>query len=249
MDIRSELSASQPRELTEALISAYTEIETNFWLQKWKASELDSGHFVEAARRLVENRLFGSYTPIGKSLPQFSDAELRRYENASGDESYRILIPRALKAIFNVRNKRGVGHLGNISANEMDATFILYTVKWVLAELVRLESGATPEVVQAELSKIVERRLSVLWKHKDITRVLSGGIATREQVLVLLYDESPKSSARLQADTEYKNASNFRKILSRLHSQRVIEFDNERNCTITPKGLLEAEAVLKKTRV
>jgi hypothetical protein len=243
MSVEGILKAKFPGDVVDALLSAYKEIEGNFATRKWKASELDAGHFVEAARRIIEHELDGSHTPIGKKLSDFSDPELKRYEQKTGDESYRMLIPRVLKSVFNIRNKRGVGHLGSISANEMDATYIIYSTKWVLAELVRLASGLKPEETQASIDAIVERRLSVLWKHDGIARVLASGLTTREQVLILLYDESPQTEEKLQQSVEYKNTSNFRKILRRLHKERLVEFQVGGQTQISPKGLLSAEEI------
>jgi len=244
MTLATALKAKYPRDVCDALLAAYREIEENFTVRKWKASELDAGHFVEAARRIIEQELFGSYTPIGVSLSNFSDAELRRFENAQGDESLRMLVPRALKAVYNIRNKRGVGHIGPISPNEMDATFILYTVKWVLAEFVRLATGAKPADTQKLIEAIVERRVGLLWKHDGIVRVLENKMPTREQVLVLLFDSSPLGSAQLQQATEYQNTSNFKKILKRLHQDRLVEVAADGTVHITPKGIPEAEKVL-----
>jgi len=106
-----------------------------------------------------------------KSLPNFNDKLLVRYEQAAGDESYRILIPRVLRAIYGIRNKRGVGHLGLISPNEMDATLILYNVKWVVAEILRLESDLQPVETQAAIKEVVERESPLLWKEGSIVRV------------------------------------------------------------------------------
>src|SRR5688572_15929335 len=133
MNVEVILKGKFPADVVDAVLAAYKEIESNFALRKWKASELDAGHFVEAARRIVDHALTGSHIPIGKKLADFSDAELKRYEQQVGDESYRMLIPRILKSVYNIRNKRGIGHLGSISANEMDATYIMYSAKWVLA--------------------------------------------------------------------------------------------------------------------
>lgn len=140
-DVETILRSRYPADIVKALLDAYREIESNYALQKWKPSELDAGHFVEAARRILEHELFGQATPINQQISKFSDQVLVKYEQATGDESYRMLIPRALKSVYNIRNKRGVGHVGPVSPNEMDATYILYSVKWVLAELVRLVSG------------------------------------------------------------------------------------------------------------
>jgi hypothetical protein len=246
MTIASALKTKFPADICDALLSAYKEIEENFFIQKWKATELDAGHFVEAARRLIENELFGTYTAIGKSLPNFNDAELRRYENASGDESFRTLIPRILKSIYNVRNKRGIGHLGLISANEMDSTLILYNTKWVLAEFVRLATGTNPNYTQKMINSIVERRIGVLWKNGGVQRILANKMTAKDQVLVLLFDSSPRNDSELQSIIEYKNSSEFRKILKNLHVLRLIEFTNTNQCLITPKGLPVAEKIILK---
>jgi len=224
MTIDMVLKGRYPADACDALLEAYREIEENFSLQKWKASELDAGHFVEASRRLIEKELFGSYTPIEKNLPTFSDTELKRYENAQGDESFRMLIPRVLKSIFNIRNKRGIAHLGAISANEMDSTLILYNAKWVLAEFIRLAAGTNPNAAQKMIDSIVERRVGALWKHQGIVRILESKMDTRDQVLILLFDSSPLAEADLQKIIEYKNITNFRKILKRLHTTRMIEW-------------------------
>lgn len=245
MNVWDELGKAYPNKLVLALLAAYSEIEINYSLGKWKASELDSGHFVEASRRILEHVLFGSHTPINKSLPGFSDSVIKKYEQASGDESYRMLIPRALKSIYNIRNKRGVGHLSDISPNEMDATYILNTSKWVLAEFLRLSSGQDPKVTQDAIAGIVEKKIGLIWKHEDITRILNEKISTRNQVLIILFDATEVNIETAQNITEYKNTTNFKKILKRLHSERFIEFDGAR-CRITPKGITEAEKIINK---
>ena len=244
MTLASVLKKKYPSDVSEALLAAYRAIEENFTLRKWKASELDAGHFVEAARRLIEHELFGAHTPICAQLSNFSDGELKRYENSQGDETLRQLIPRALKAVFNIRNKRGVGHLGAISPNEMDATFILYTAKWVLAEFVRLAAGSNPSEAQKLIDAIVERRVGLLWKSDGIVRILENKMPTREQILVLLFDSSPQTTASLQAATEYQNKSNFRTLLRQLHKSRLVELSADGAVQLTPKGLIEAEKIV-----
>lgn len=246
MNIEAALKARFPNDVCEALLAAYKEIEENFFIQKWKATELDAGHFVEASRRLIEQELFGAHTPIGQGLSNFSDTELRRYENAPGDESLRMLIPRILKSIYNVRNKRGIGHLGLISANEMDSTLILYSAKWVLAEFVRLATGVDPNATQRMIDSIVERRVGILWKVGGVQRILEQGMSAKDQVLVLLFDSSPKTAAELQQIIEYKRSGDFKKILKALHVQRLIEFSANEQCIITPKGMPVAESIILK---
>jgi hypothetical protein len=246
MTVEQILKKKYPADLVDALLQAYKEIEENYSLERWKASEVDAGQFVEGTRRIVEFELQGgSYTPIGQQLERFHDGVLKKYEQATGDESFRILIPRILRGIYDVRSKRGGGHLAGVSPNNMDATLVLANVKWVLAEVVRIASGLPPDQTQRLVDGIVERKLDMLWKQGDITRVLDTSLTANEQVLILLYDRSPQKGDELRQAIEYKNSSRFDQLLARLHSQRFIEAMADGTCLITRKGIIQAEAILK----
>lgn len=239
------LEAGFNKEIAEGIVNSYGEIERNYVLRKWKPSELDAGHFVEAVRRALDLELSGSYLPFTQPLPRFDDNSLKHYEQKVGDESYRILIPRLLKAIYNIRNKRGVAHISNVNPNEMDATLILYAVKWVLAELIRLKSGLSLEETQALLDGIVERQSPLIWKEGSITWVLSPGMKTRDQILVLLYDRSPRTEKELREITEYANPTNFRSILRKLHKEKLVHFGKPGDCNLSPSGINAAEEIIQ----
>lgn len=249
MSAATVLKSQYPADIVESVLDSYKEIESNYVIQKWKASELDAGHFVETVRRLLELELFGKATPLASPLSKFTDQVIKQYEGAQGNESFRVLIPRVLKAIYTIRNKRGVGHVTGVSPNQMDATYILYSVKWVLAELIRLTSGLSVSETQRLVDNIVERRLEVIWKHRDITKILDRRIKTSDQVLILLYDRSPQTEEALRIDTEYTSPSKFRAILKRLHKTRHIHYENDGTCLLTPKGLVEAETLLQKAAI
>ncbi len=246
MTAKDILSSGFDLTIASAIVEAYMEIESNFVLSKWKPSELDAGHFVEAVRRALDLELNGSYVPINRSLPRFDDRLLRQYEQSTGDQSYRILIPRALKSIYNIRNKRGVAHISDVNPNEMDATLILYTAKWVLAELVRLKSGLPTVETQVLVDDVVERQFSVVWKHEDITWILVPEMSARDQVLVLLYDSSPQTDEIIRNSVGYKNPTNFKKILKRLHDKKLIYYSTDGQCRITSTGIINSEGILKQ---
>lgn len=244
MTARDVLEARYGKPLSDALLTSYSEIESNFALGKWKATEIDAGHFVEAARRALEQELFGAATPLSAKLGHFTDQALNKYENATGDESFRMLIPRVLKAVYNIRSKRGAGHLAGVSPNEMDSAYVMNSCRWALAELVRLASGLPPEQTQLLVDTITERRVQLVWEHQGTVRVLDPKMPARSQVLVLLYDRSPQRDVDLAASVEYSRLSSFRVVLRALHKQRLIEFRKDGVCVITPLGVVQAETLL-----
>lgn len=244
--IQALSSASDPF-LAKLIVESFKEVEKNFFLKSWKTSELDAGHFVEAVRRFIEYNLFGSYTPIGKSLPSFNERTLQSYLNASGDDSYRIHIPRILWAIYGIRNKRGVGHLSRINPNYLDATVIIASVKWVLAELVRINSPLNPNEIAPIIENIVERPVEGIWEQGDITRILVDGLSIKEQIIFLLFSTKLKEDEVLRKTIEYDNKGYFLRVIKKLHTDRLIEYDaNTGLITLSPKGIHFAEQLIQE---
>lgn len=240
------LESAYNKTIAKKIVSSYTEIESNFFLEKWKPSELDAGHFVESVRRLIELELTGSYTRFNQRLSNFNDSVLTIYEQQSGDESFRMLIPRVLKSIYNIRNKRGVGHIKDISPNEMDSTLILHSVKWVLSEIVRLKSNLSIPETQKLINSIVERKVEIIWKEETFQRILNTNISAKDQVFLLLYDKSPQQVETLRSTIEYQSKSNFYNIINALHKERYIEKMESGMCFISPKGVVKAEELIKQ---
>lgn len=240
---RTILSAASDSALSEALLTTFKEVEKNYFLRSWKTSELDSGHFVESVRRFIDKRLSGAYTPIGATLSTFNANELRRLENITGSEAYRLHIPRALFAIYGLRNKRGVGHLGLVSPNYLDATLIVATCKWILGEILRAESALSFDETASLVDAIVDRPVPGLWDAGSTRRILADGLSLREQILFLLLAESPQHADHILACTGYTNGAYFRKQLRALHDERRIEFSNDGLCYLSPKGHKEAEQI------
>jgi hypothetical protein len=245
--IRNYLTAAYPEDIIDALLLAYIEVLRNYRIEKWKPSELDAGHFVEAARRIIEQELFGQTAPLSKSLGSFSPAVLTKYESANGDETLRILIPRVLYSIYCIRNKRGVGHISLISPNKMDATYILNSTKWVLAELVRHVTASSPDDAHILTDSILERDLDIIWDDGESFMILNNKLKTEQKVIVALYKRDRISVEALRELIGYKNRTRFKAITETLRSKNVIDIVQGGICKISPLGVREAEAIIENT--
>ncbi|KFZ29906.1 hypothetical protein IDAT_02110 [Pseudidiomarina atlantica] len=242
--VRRIIEAASDKVLSDHIVDSYKEVERNYFIKSWKTSELDAGHFVESVRRLVELKLFGKYTPISKGLPPFNDNTMLSYVNSSGDDSYRIHIPRALLTVYGIRNKRGVGHISNVSPNHLDATFIVSSVKWVLAEIVRINSSYQPDETSRIVDHIVDRSVEGIWENSDITRVLVEGLSLKEQIMFILCATNETFDQKILEIIEYKNQAYFKRTLKQLHSSRYIEYRPTGECLISPKGIAYAEELI-----
>lgn len=242
--IKSIVEGASDKTLADNIISSFTEVEKNYFLKSWKTSELDAGHFVESVRRFIELQLNGNYTPIGTNLSIFNPPTLTSYENKSGHESYRILIPRVLYSIYCIRNKRGVGHVGEVSPNHSDATYILASVKWVLAEIIRLNSNISADETTKILDHLNERNIEGIWDIGQKKRILIDGLNLKQKILFLLYNSTKIKDEELLDFIEYSNKTYFKKALKELHKNRLIEYFDDGNCELSMKGSHEVENFL-----
>jgi hypothetical protein len=245
-DVFDILKQASDSELATAIVQCFEEIEHSFQLAQWKSAGIAAGHFVEAVRRLIELKLFGDYTPISKALPSLGNQTLLKYENAVGDEAYRIHIPRALISIYGIRNKRGYGHLSLEMASKVDVSYMSQTCQWVLAELIRINSTETMIDTDCLVEKTIERRSPLIWNVGGIERILHEKLPLKECILIILYHKRRSNFSHLQMTTE-ATIPYLRKTLKGMHGKRLIEYKQaEDTCIISPLGSKLAESCLQK---
>src|SRR5262245_66270603 len=77
-----------------------------------------------------------------------------------GDRSMRILIPRMLPPLYEIRNNRNVGHVGGeVDPNQMDAVAVYSIASWVMGELVRVFHNVSITEAQEAVDAVSERNM------------------------------------------------------------------------------------------
>ncbi|MFF0341246.1 hypothetical protein [Kribbella sp. NPDC004875] len=179
-------AAGVPPALTKELLDAFTEAKQRFYRNDLRPQAVEGGRFTEAAFRILEWQTTGAFTPIGKTLPSV-DKMLITLQNATGNESTRLHIPRTLRLIYDVRNKRDTAHLADgIDPNLQDASLVIHNMDWVLAELVRQFHSVTADRAQAIIVDLVSRAVPVI-QELDGFPVILKKLKASDHVLVLLY--------------------------------------------------------------
>lgn len=239
--LRNDLSKSLPNELVNKLLDIYVEIEENLFVGKHEPAELNAAKFCEVIYRILEFEATGSYTSFGTHLKDIIQG-FRNFENQTKmNDSIRFHIPRVAIAIYNIRNKRGVGHVGgdDVSPNEQDSMFVSNGVDWITAELIRIHYQFTFSEAQQLVDSLAQRRIPLVFRIGNKKRVLSSRLNFSQCTLLLLASEFP-NGLKDKTIWEWLDHSNFsafkRDVLHTLHEKRLIEYDDE-NCIILPPGL------------
>lgn len=244
-----------PATLRDDLLSAFSEIVTNYREHRWEPSELNGGKLCESVYTVCKGWLEGGNYPARAEKPgRFVDtclAMANNYAQVPDSHSARILIPRMMLGLYDIRNNRGVGHAGaDVDPNHMDATAVLYTSKWIVAELVRLLHTRTTDEATAIVDGLIEREVAWVWSHGDKRRVLRTGMSWKQQTLVLLLTEAGDvSESDLLRWLEHPRLQDFRKdVLKPLHNARFIEYDTgAHTARLLPPGVTAAEGLVAAT--
>lgn len=248
MSTKSDLLAGIPPGLRDPLIEEYRGIVTAFNESRWKLSVLDAGRFCEIAFSILKGQLDGAF-PATPSKPSDFPGACKALESkppiTTGDRSIRILIPRTLPALYEIRNNRNVGHVGgDVRPNKMDAAYVRDAATWVMAELVRVFHRVSTDEAQHAVDSLVERRTPLIWEQDGILRVLDATMATPDRVLVLLHRQVDWCDVkRLVEWTKYGNPSRFRaQILGDLDRKLLVEYSIQRDqAMLTPLGVSDVE--------
>ncbi|MGP7975877.1 MAG: hypothetical protein ACLPOQ_01960, partial [Desulfobaccales bacterium] len=173
--------------LREPLIEEYNNIVQNYIERRWSPAELSGGRFCEIVYTIIDGFLSGSFASSPSKPRDFVSACRSLETKVSSVRSFQILIPRMLPVLYEIRNNRGVGHVGgDVDPNHMDATAVLSMTSWIMAELVRVLHNLGIEEAQQIADSLIERRIPLVWQIGNIKRVLNPKLSLKDQTLLLL---------------------------------------------------------------
>jgi hypothetical protein len=163
-------------------------------------------------------------------------------EVARGPDSVRLHIPRTLRLIYDVRNKRDVAHLADgIDPNQQDATPVVRGMEWVMAELVRLFHHVPPAEAHAIIVELVTKDVPLIQVFDGFPRVLKQ-LRASDHVLVLLYWRGATGATyqELQAWVRASMRANLKRTLSGLDARDLLHANGDRY-VLTHLGEQEVE--------
>lgn len=252
MNSKAGFLGSLPLGLAGPLISEYRHITQNYAEHRWSPAELSGGRLCEIIFTILDGHAKSSYAVSPFKPANFVSACRGLESNTHVPRSFQILIPRLLPALYEIRNNRGVGHVGgDVDPNHMDAHAVLSLASWIMAELIRVFHGLKIEEAQRAVDAIAERRIPLVWTDGDVRRILDTSLPLKQQILLLI-GTSPAQVyiTDLIRWTEYKETGYFMRLLRTMHKSRLLELSQmETLVQILPPGSKQLETILAKQQV
>ncbi len=228
-----------PDSLKNPLFSEYKNLWENYYQHKWLPTEIHAGRFCEIVYSIVDGYSKSSY-PASPQKPKDFVSACRALENQSNlPRSFKILIPRWLLPLYEIRNNRNVGHVGgDVNPNYMDSTVVVCVATWILAELVRFYHNISISDAQKYVDNLVQYPVPWIWESGETCRILTTGISHKDQILILLSSKQEEIKVDLLKEwVECKTKTYLCKILQGLHKKRYLEFDRKKSSVqILPPG-------------
>lgn len=229
--IEAQLASQLDAKLVRELLDAHAEAKRNFYLGGLRLSAVEGGRFCEAAFRLLQDITEGKHTVLNKTLPKTDDLifKLSQLDSSKFNDAVRLHIPRSLRLVYDIRNKRDTAHLSDgIDPNLQDATLVVTVIDWVLAEFIRLYHNVPPNTASKIVDGIVKRVAPVVQDFDGFLKVLNPKLGASDHSVVLLYQrgEDGATYEELEKWARPPMRANLRRTLATLVDKKdYVHFD------------------------
>lgn len=241
--VKQQLENTFSKELIDRLFESYQLAYEGYYRGKYRPCSLECGRFAEVALRMLQEITTSVYTPLGTSIPNFSNEvmEIQRTDKTKFPQSIRIQIPRTLQVIYDVRNKRDVGHVGgDIDANFSDSTLSLTSCSWVLTEFLRIYYTSDIKTAQELVNSLVKIKIPLIQDFNGFLKMLKPNLSLPKKIMAYLYYRASEGAtvAELNQWLSHRiRKDNMDVTLRRLeHERAFIHRDND-HCYITDTGM------------
>ncbi len=245
------LEVKLPAKHVRALINHFQEMINEFQVSRWEAATSKSGKFVEAVLKAL-------WAHLGNPVPKPKDfkvdsiiRQLEQVPSAQAEDTFRLTIPRACRFVYEIASNRGARHDSDeVSPNEMDATVVVATCSWVLAELLRYAQKGAVNLTQAAdlVAALTQKRFPPIEEVEGRIYFHFKGLSARDVALLTLWRCYPKRLSETDlvqaAHRHGSSTANARMGVSRL--ERVVDNDGSGNLRLLATGIQEAEELLSK---
>jgi len=239
--------ANIPSDYRSRIAKSYLELKSRHAEGKHDAAGVSAGKLCESVVRLLQHELKKPVTPFGQQLTNLPGEceSFAQVPKTTGNESLRVVIPRAVSYLYTLRNKRGIGHVGgDVDANAIDGVTIARVVDWILCELIRIFHNMSLEDADALISSLSSRDIPDIWEVGGKKRVLRDDLDFKQKTLLLLYSSVDAALAEdLFSWSKYSNLRMYKqKVLGQLDAGNLVEYDRDSDTVIiSPLGVTIVE--------
>jgi hypothetical protein len=239
--------AAIPNPFRDRLLSEYEESQRAAASADWEKVGLKAGKICEIAYCILEGICTGTY-PNKIEKPKNMQDACKGLENRAVTgpaRSAKIQMPRLIATIYEMRNNRAIGHAGgDVQPNEMDGLLFNQSIKWIMAEFVRLLHKVSLDNARKLVDELSVRWSAAIWEADGRKRILIDGLDLQLKILTLLYFSDLQASiTELRNWLDAKNITHLKdRQVAPLHNSGLVDFDQKAGIVrLLPPGAKKVE--------
>lgn len=236
-EVKSALSARIPPDIVGAILQYHTSIKNCLRLEDWERCLLHGGKFAEEVMKVLH------YVRTKRLVDSISiDSEAKELEKCTQlPDPVRILIPRALRVVYDHRNKRGGAH-ASFDPNAMDSALVASLCDWILGELVRVYCTQNPEMALKFVTAVTTKSVPLVEHIDGDFIVLKEKTSAREEIGWILYERYPErtTTEQLKNWMPDHSANNISVTLRNMRKKKLVHY-NSAGFVLTTLGIKTTE--------
>jgi hypothetical protein len=237
------LNTKFPSKKVDEIFSHYGELRRRARVDDWSACLVEGGKFVEAVLKCFH------YLNTGYEVDSVkADDEIKHLENATHLNAFeRMTIPRALRLIYEFRNKRGGAHNSSFDPTEMDCSLVVFVSNWVMEELTRLYLTSDAKAAQELVKSLLVKDIPLVEEIDGNRLILRSGLSARIQLEILLYREYPgRCDVKALIRWIHEHSPENIRVTLRAMKQKNLVYESEMGWVLTESGVHEAQTEINK---
>ena len=249
-DIEGLLTPKFPNKHVGAALNHFSGMVDRYQAGDWEQCIVRSGKFVEASLKSLAMYAAVAFATGRKFSAGTVIDDLGRLPGGTGvGDTIRITIPRACRFVYDIASNRGARHdPDEVDPNEMDASAVVPTSSWILAEMIRYAQKGAVDLTEAKsfVESLSARRYPLV---EDVDgRVYfhhSKKTAPNVALLALAY-RHPKRVAKndLVATIQRHGFTKSNASMAVFNMKKLVDDDGNGNLRLLAPGLQRAEQLM-----
>lgn len=236
--IRGRLALHIDCTVVDEILEHYSALKISYHIQDWEKCLVRAGKFTEAIMKGIRFLRTGQVTDTISIETEINEVAKR----TDLHDSIRLLIPRAVRVIYDNRSKRGGAHISPFDPNPMDCMLVTNLADWVLAELVRLYYTTNREQAAAIVDALIVKSIPLVERIDEDYIVLSPHASARQEIGLILHSRYPNRTTppELIKWMPYKSPENIRTSLKNIEKAKEVH-RNKDGVLLTQLGIRVVE--------
>lgn len=239
-------------DIVNKLIEEYKVVKKGALHRDVEKVSLHSGKFSDMALAFVKNYYAKTPVDINKIKTDDLIKELVNSKKTTPEDViFTLAIPRAVRSIHSIRNKKDVAHVKSIDPDSFDIHYCETSCDWILSQLVCLVYGADSVEAKKIIESLCEKKVPWMQEFEDGSiLLLLPDLALKDQILLTLYHNYPNRMMILDLARiiNYTNQTYLKSILDTLQHERLVHMKPENlvwKYIITRLGEKRVEEILE----